>query len=307
MPFDPTTVTSVTAARDTIDLRLSWMSALPAGTWYQIYVAGNLVAQTQSLSVHIPYPTDANTQIAVGSVADGEQTTDFSTQGGGFGRGGFGVGGFGNCGCLSPIPYDRVKLSWLGGLYLSSAIAGYRIYSSATAGQPVSYAKPLVTIPAYTAGKINTGLGVGGFGTGGFGDSSAAYTWTSNRLGAGVWQFAVVPFDSAGNQDPAPAIETYTITAAPRPPAPNTAGLRLTYSYARGPGDGFGSGGFGTGGFGGTLAGLGTSRFGVGGFGTGGFGSGGGFGVGGFGRDGFGSGAVDAGSYVTLNWLSSPG
>lgn len=309
MPFDPTVITSTVAVRDGVDLYLSWTSSAPSGTWYQVYLAGNLAAKTKALSATSPYPSDLgpNVRIAVGAVAQGEQFTDFSIQGGGYGRGGYGVGGYGNCSCLAPVPYGRVKLEWLGGSYLSAAIAGFYVYGSPAPGQPVSYATPLATISAYAPGKSNDGYGLGGYGQGGYGRAASSYSWTSSSLSAGVWQFAVVSFDTAGNVDPNPPVRSYTITVAPRPPAANTQGQRLTYSFSRGPGTGYGASGYGKGGYGAGGGPAGTGGYGAGRYGAGGYGAGGGYGQGGYGRDGYGVGAVPAGSYVTLNWLPSPG
>jgi hypothetical protein len=88
------------------------------------------------------------------------------------------------------------------------------------------------TVIAYPGGWINDGFGKGGFGGGGFGRASTLYRWKGGPLGSGVWQFAVVPFDKAGNMQGVGQTVAVTINAAPNPPAMNSIGARLTSAYA---------------------------------------------------------------------------
>jgi hypothetical protein len=88
------------------------------------------------------------------------------------------------------------------------------------------------SVVAYPGGWINDGFGKGGFGGGGFGRSATLYEWESRPLTSGVWQFAVVPFDKAGNLQSSPPTVSLTITAAPRPPALDANGNRLNSTYA---------------------------------------------------------------------------
>ena len=90
--------------------------------------------------------------------------------------------------------------------------------------------RPSQQITAYPGGILTDGYGLGGFGQGGFGRAASLYQWTSDALGSGVWSFAVVSFDAAGNQG-AGSVSSVAITAPPRPPAAYPDGSRLQYTY----------------------------------------------------------------------------
>jgi hypothetical protein len=78
---------------------------------------------------------------------------------------------------------------------------------------------------------ITDGFGYGGFGQGGLGQSAGAYSWTSQPLSGGTWNWGVKPFDIAGNEGPAQATAV-TIAAPPLPPAPFPDMTRLQYTYS---------------------------------------------------------------------------
>lgn len=86
-------------------------------------------------------------------------------------------------------------------------------------------------MPAYVAGIITEGFGYGGFGQGGFGQSAGTYSWTSQPLSGGTWNWGVKPFDTAGNEGPAQTAAV-TIAAPPLPPAPFPDMTRLSYTYS---------------------------------------------------------------------------
>jgi hypothetical protein len=191
------------------ELLVSWSSTSPAGTTYQVYLGRRLAWWGKALSVRLPMP-QSDTDVEVGAVADGEGATDFSAG-------------------LPTSPADRVDLEWPGGTYLDDFIAGFRVFGSDSPGGAVDYGRVLAEIPAYT-GAVTDGFGLGGFGDGGFGRAASYYAWTTPRLSGGTWAFAVVPFDTAGNQGD-PDVVTVTCAAPPLPPAPDPAAARLTYSY----------------------------------------------------------------------------
>jgi hypothetical protein len=109
-------------------------------------------------------------------------------------------------------------------------IAGFHIYGEQFPGSGIDYATVLATVPAYIAGIITDGFGYGGFGQGGFGQAAGAYSWTSQPLSGGTWNWGVKPFDTAGNEGPAQTAAV-TIAAPPVPPAPFTDMTRLQYTY----------------------------------------------------------------------------
>jgi hypothetical protein len=109
-------------------------------------------------------------------------------------------------------------------------VAGFVVYGEKRPGGGIDYTQTLTQITAYPGGILTDGYGLGGFGQGGFGRAASSYQWTSDALGSGVWSFAVVPSDAAGNQG-AGSISSVAITAPPRPPAAYPDGSRLQYTY----------------------------------------------------------------------------
>lgn len=205
----------VTVAPRGREVRIAWTSSAPAGTIFQVYLDRALWWHGTDRYLDVPWPR-SRVRIDVGHVGAGEGGSDFS-------------------GSLpsDPEPSDRVQLTWQGGAWQGD-VAGYAIYQSATAGGSVSYTTRVGYVPATTAGVDLSGFGQGGFGDGGWGQAAVSYAWTSARLGSGVWSFAVVPVDPAGNAQGSPTTTTATVVAAPNPPAPNAAGVRLTYTYNAG-------------------------------------------------------------------------
>ena len=120
---------------------------------------------------------------------------------------------------LPASPGRLATLSWLGGTFQGTDIAGFHVYGEDTPGGGIDYTTILATVPAYIAGIITDGFGYGGFGQGGFGQSAGAYSWTSQPLAPGTWNWGVKPFDIAGNEGPAQTTAV-TIAAPPLPPAP---------------------------------------------------------------------------------------
>lgn len=217
MAFDQSTITEASATWDGPQVHASWTSTAPAGTWFQVYVGRKLAGWTKARSLTVPAPTHKS-RIDVGAVLPSERAVDLSAT-------------------LPASPSDRVTLSWQGGTFQGDGIAGFRVYGGGGFGSGGfgsggfgTGSTPLATISAYTPGVYTDGFGFGGFGDGGFGAAAGSYSWTSDALANGDWTFAVVPFDSAGNEG-APVTATATIAAPPEPPAADATGRRLTYSY----------------------------------------------------------------------------
>jgi hypothetical protein len=192
------------------ELVVSWTSSSPDGTTFQLYLNGSLAWHGTARRVRLPWPSD-DTRVEVGTVAAGEGATDFSAS-------------------LPAAPNDRVRLDWSGGSWQGDDLAGFRIYMSTAPGGAVSYAAPVATIPATVAGVSFDGWGLFAWGSGRWGQASVPYTWTSGRLAGGVWTFAVAAYDSAGNEQPSPLTISATVAAPPRPPAPDSQGVRLNYT-----------------------------------------------------------------------------
>jgi hypothetical protein len=211
MSFSQSSITSVNPpVQNGTQLLLSWMSSAPDGTLYQVYLNQQLVWSGAGLSCSIPLPT-AISRIDIGTVDPADTQTNSQAE-------------------LPPAAARQATLSWLGGTYLGVDIAGFHIYGEQTPGGGIDYTTILATVPAYIAGIITDGFGYGGFGQGGFGQSSGSYSWTSQALSGGTWNWGVKPFDTAGNEGSAQTTAV-TIAAPPLPPAPFPNMTRLQYTF----------------------------------------------------------------------------
>jgi hypothetical protein len=209
MSFDQTDISDLQVVIRGVELLISWTSSAPAGSWYQVYLAAVHVATTQATAIIVPTP-QRPVAVQVGVVGSADRNTDFS----------------------SSLPTvsgaeGSALLEWLGGHWEADDLAGFNIYASPSAGAAISYTTPVAYVPAFPAGILD-GAGMGPAGQGGAGHAAVAYAWESGRLGTGSWSFAVAAVDAAGNVDPSPPTTTQAILAAPRPPAPNATGDRLT-------------------------------------------------------------------------------
>lgn len=222
MAFSQIGITDVQVLANGPDLFITWSATVASGTTFQVYVDRLLVWSGTARRCHVPTPTNAvgrNVWVEVGTVAANEPTQDYSGS------------------LVAPgNRTDRAVLSWSGGTYLDSTglddIGAFQIYQSAVDGTPVFDLSAVDTVVAYPGGWINDGFGKGGFGEAGFGRAATTYQWRSGPLASGVWRFAVVPVDLAGNPRGAGQTSSVTINAAPRPPALNDAGARLTSVYS---------------------------------------------------------------------------
>lgn len=214
MSFDPSVITEVfPPARHGSRLTLEWTTAAPDGTFFQVYLQGRLAWWGAQLVADVPSPSGL-VDVQIGAVGAGEQSTDFSSS-------------------LTPIA-TRALLAWSG-----FGATAYRVYEGAAGfglggfgfgGMGGTAATLVGTVPAIEGGYSTDGFGLAGFGQGGFGNQGGSFSWTSGPLSRGAWNFSVVPIDAAGNAG-TPALSTVTITAPPRPPAPDTSGHRLAYTY----------------------------------------------------------------------------
>ncbi len=192
------------------ELYLSWDSDAPPGLVFQVYENDQLVWTGSSTYCTLPLPQHL-VRFDIGTVGFTQRNTSFAS-------------------LLPPAPLLQAELTWLGGTFEGSDIAGFHIYGEETAGSGIDYTDILATIPAYTAGVITDGFGYGGFGQGGFGAAPGSYSWTSDALSSGTWHFAVVPFDTSGNEG-AGATTSVVIVAPPGEPAPFADRTRLHYSW----------------------------------------------------------------------------
>ncbi|GAC1463668.1 MAG: hypothetical protein NVSMB9_01390 [Isosphaeraceae bacterium] len=222
MALTQTSISSVSVRLDGPELLISWDSRDPKETAYQVYVDHRLSWFGTSRHCHVPIPSSTknrNIWVDVLAVSAHEIRNDFSS------------------GLASQEQgWTRIRLSWLGGTYLDSSglgdIRGFRVYRGTTSGGPVDLSTPVGEVPAYPGGWISDGFGLGGFGLGGFGRSASSYTWDSESLQSGTWQYTVVPFDKAGNNRGTGWTTSMTVKAAPRPPALSSDGTRLSYFYS---------------------------------------------------------------------------
>jgi hypothetical protein len=192
------------------ELYLSWTSDAPPGLVFQVYENDQLVWHGSSTYCTLPLPQFL-ARFDIGTVGSSEATANFAS-------------------LLPPAPLIQAKLSWLGGTFEGTDIAGFHVYGEESPGAGIDYTKILATIPAYTAGVITDGYGYGSFGQGGFGEAPGSYSWTSGRLLSGRWHFAVVPFDSSGNEGTG-ATTAVAIVGPPMGCSPFYDRTRLHYAY----------------------------------------------------------------------------
>ena len=117
----------------------------------------------------------------------------------------------------------------------------YLLYGSAAAGEAVDYTNPLTTIAAWPdevgrgglgdgpfgsgafgIGPGGVGMGQGAFGMGRFGYGESVLTWSSNARRDGVYRFAAVGVDAAGNHVATPSSVEVAVTLAGVPQPPGT-------------------------------------------------------------------------------------
>jgi hypothetical protein len=204
MAFSQTGITDVRVMANGTDLFVAWSATSPEGSTFQVYADRGLAWSGTARRCHVPMPSGVvgrNIWVEVGTVGAGEPTRDYSAS------------------LVAPGGRsERAQLSWAGGTYLDPTgrddIQGFRICRGPTPGEPVD------------------GFGKGGFGGGGFGRAATLYQWRSGPLSSGIWQFAVLAVDKAGNTLSVPRPVALTIAAAPRPPAMTPGGSRLMSAYA---------------------------------------------------------------------------
>jgi len=211
MAFDESVILSIAKpAWQAGQLFLRWTTSAPAGTWFQIYVARALAWSGKASYASIPTPS-GDCRINIGAVADGEQNTDFSAS-------------------LPTAPENRIRLQWQGGLYEGLDLASFRIYGETAPGSGIDYAKLLGEVAAYPGGFLIDGWNLGGWNEGGWGFTASDYSWISEPRYSGVWGFAIVPVDSAGNEGTG-TVGYATVGVPPAPPAFYADFSRLIYSY----------------------------------------------------------------------------
>ncbi|HKI16634.1 MAG TPA: hypothetical protein VKA15_02085 [Isosphaeraceae bacterium] len=211
MSFSQTDITGVNPpVQYGTELLLSWTSTAAAGTVFQVYLNQQHVWSGVGLKCSIPLP-GALSRIDIGTVGPGEAQINFGSS-------------------LPFAPAREVTLQWLGGTYEAADLAGFHVYGEPTPGGGIDFTTILSTIPAYTAGIITDGFGYGGYGQGGYGAAAGSYSWTSGPLSSGTWNWAVKPFDTAGNEGSA-QMTAVAITAPPLPPALFSDMSRLHYVY----------------------------------------------------------------------------
>lgn len=216
MAYDGTKAVNLRWARHGADVRLSWDSAAPPGTPFQVYVDGFLASTGDPSTTRILPTHHGLTTVDVGAVARGEEKVNFSAS--------------------LPAPAwggSRPVLRWYGGTYLKGTLASFRVYGPAPVwkGDAPGVERLLGSVPAY-AGTPADGFGQGGFGQGGFGRSVGVYSFTAGPLRAGASVFRVVPVDSSGNEG-TPLVFDVTVGAQPpQQPARSASGKRLNLSYS---------------------------------------------------------------------------
>ena len=204
----------------------------PAGTWFQIYINQALAWWGQTTSARLDARTTGPIRVDIGTVLAGEEQTSFASS-------------------LPSAPARRAELSWLGGTFESTDIAGFQVwYSAAAAGE---LWRRRIRFDELTAGRqwavrrrhadeargrdhrlpvghLHRWLRLRRVRLGRLRSAAGTYTWTSDPLSNGVYWYAVVPYDSAGNLG-TPATTSVTIEVPPLEPPLFEDDTRLHYTY----------------------------------------------------------------------------
>ncbi len=214
MSFSSSLITNVQVQCKRSELTIHWSSTAAADRCFQVYVDRVLKWQGYSHYCILPHSSSSiprNTCVEVGTVEHSEAYSDFSQQL----IGSYGTG-------------DRIQLSWYGGSYLdlssSDSVTGYSILGSRSE-DGLGRAAVLADVAAYPGSWKTDGYGMGGYGDGGFGRSSTFYSWTSGRLSAGRWYFAVVPHNLAGNVGTVGSSASFSIQTPPLPLSVDSLGV----------------------------------------------------------------------------------
>ena len=180
--------------------------------WHQVYVNGRLAGVTAALDdrrliVSGPVGRDGPGGVLLAEVLAvdvADRWKDFSSELDGFGEGGG----------------TEVLLTWQAGQYLDPNLESFDIFSDDRTGT-VNYTAPIneLPIPAKPGGQLLWGYGCGGYGVGGYGQAAAQYEWTTDVLEPGMWRFAVVAVDAAGNCLATAAEVAVNVTPVARPPS----------------------------------------------------------------------------------------
>ena len=188
----------------------------PPGLVYQVYENDVLVWHGSSPYCTLPLPS-YTVRFDIGTVGFTQQNVELRLA----------------LAARSPVQAD---LTWNRGDVRGADIAGFHVYGENSPGAGIDFTSIVAIVPAYTAGVITDGFGYGGFGDGGFGEAAGSYSWTSGALTSGVWQFAVVPFDTAGNEGTGSTVADFDLGTSPGAGAvhgsesrPNIPGTTLNY------------------------------------------------------------------------------
>jgi len=195
------------------ELLVSWSTDPLVDQAYQLYCDGKLVWHGLASSARLPWPSK-RCRIELAIVDIDERHVDHSSS-------------------LPAAPMGRARLAWRAGAYQAADLAGFAVYGGTTPGGAVSYAARLGYVPLSDGAGDPGGWGAGGWDEGQWDAAAGHFAWLSEPLAAGTWNFAVKAVDEAGNESTA-ATASVALDAPPRPPAVNSQGLRLTYTYDSG-------------------------------------------------------------------------
>jgi hypothetical protein len=191
------------------DLIVSWTTALPTESAYQLYCDGKLAWHGIEPIARLPWPSKkcrvelvtvpiAQRHVAVPSV-------------------------------LPAAVKPRARLQWRSGTYQATDIAGFAVYAGTVAGGSVSYAARAGYVPYRDGTTSQGGWGAGGWNQGKWNDAATNFEWISAPLGVGTWNFAVKAVDLAGNEGSA-STASVALTASPPAPQADAYGRRLRYT-----------------------------------------------------------------------------
>ena len=213
MAFSQATMTGEPSLRASgLDLLVSWVSTSPPGTLFQLYLNAKLAWHGTDRSVLLPYPS-GRTRIDVGTVAAGEGAVDFSAS------------------LPTTYPPDRVNLTWTGGGVRGGRPRGVPNLRTARGRRRGQLRLAAGGHTGHGGGRRPQRVRPRGLRPGRVRDGGAELLLDLRPAARRLLDVRGRALRRRGEPERQPRARQRDGRRAPRPPAADSSGRRLTYSY----------------------------------------------------------------------------